>query len=133
MAGSRPIESKLEETSNFASITRPFRTSICGTVWCAILTPGRLKLQVSLTTPAQLRTHVFACVCFPQPLPRPNQKSSGQPQSRGGRLDVGSAHKPRWRRQERIIQQLVHDNGVLQRKVAGFQVILRADDSMSSV
>ena len=48
-------------------------------------------------------------------------------------MNAGSAYKQGRGRQERLIQQLLHDNAVLQRKVASFQVALRADESTSSL
>lgn len=71
----------------------------------------------------------FSTLFLSPPPSRPNQKYNGQIQSRGGRVNAGSVHRQGWGRQERLIQQLVHDNGVLQRKVASFQVALRADES----
>ncbi|CAM9314589.1 unnamed protein product, partial [Hapterophycus canaliculatus] len=56
------------------------------------------------------------------------QDSNGQlrpPEGNQSHVDAGAASNIRRERQERLIQQLTRDNGVLQRKVAGYQLALQ--------
>lgn len=53
------------------------------------------------------------------------ETSQGRRGSKRSSVDLGPASNVRRERQERMIQQLGHDNVVLKRKVAGFQLALQ--------